>query len=281
MLLGLAVASLLSFSPPEGPTEVPPAAEPEAPVIIVAPAPAPAPAPPPPIPDWGPSSSVVISQAGPAPIVSPPPQPLTPRAPMMGIGLYVGSAIAFTVGLGSRVRGVDEATRHCQGWQQRGLDSPTRCFDYYDPPGMDSRDLFVGAAYGSSIVLSMIASGALGQHKAWQTVHGDGRVRNPVSRYAFGAIFTGLGIASIGAHYALIYTDAQNPCMSWECNVQRRALWIAASDGGALMLNAGFGLFSWANSYRNNVDKYKRRMQWTVLPGAGRAGAGATATLRF
>jgi hypothetical protein len=274
LTLGLVAASLLSFSPPGE-------AETEAPIIVVTPAPAPAP--PPPVPDWGPSSSVVISQAAPAPIVAPArPPATTPRRPMMGIGLYIGSAVAFGVGLSARVSTVDVAMQRCNGGRGEGeFGSLTRCFDYYDPPGMDGNDLFVGAAYGSSIVLSMIASGALGQHKAWQTVHGDGRVRNPVSRYAFGAIFTGLGIAAIGAHYALIYTDAQNPCTSWECNVQRRALWIAASDGGALMLNTGFGLFSWASNYRSNVDKYRSRMQWSVLPGAGRASAGATATLRF
>jgi hypothetical protein len=274
LTLGLVIASLATFSPPgEAATD--------APVIVVTTAPAPAPAPPPPVPDWGPSSSVVISQAAPAPFVPPPPR-TTPSRPMMGIGLYIGSAVAFTIGLGARVSTVDVAMNRCNGGRgQSEFGSLTRCFDYYDPPGMDQNDLFVGAAYGSSIVLSMIASGALGQHKAWQTVHGDGRVRNPVSRYAFGAIFTGLGIAAIGAHYALIYTDAQNPCTSWECNVQRRALWIAASDGGALMLNTGFGLFSWANNYRGNVAKYHNRMRWSVLPGAGRAGAGATATLRF
>lgn len=200
---------------------------------------------------------------------------------MMGIGLYIASGAAFTIGLGARVNAVDHAMHHCDEWQTEGFGSMTRCFDYYDPPDLDTQDLFVGAAYGSSIVLSMIASGALAQHKAWQTVYGDRRMRNPVSRYAFGAIFTGLGIAAIGAHYALIYTDAQNPCTSWECNVQRRALWIAASDGGALMLNTGFGLFSWANNYRSNLEKYNRRLQWTVLPGTGRAAAGATATVRF
>jgi hypothetical protein len=200
---------------------------------------------------------------------------------MLGIGLYIGSAVAFGVGLGSRVHSVDVAMNRCNG-EPTGSGNLTRCFDYYDPPTLDSNDMMVGVAYGSSIVLSMIASGALGRHKAWQTVHGDGRLRNPVSRYAFGAIFTGLGIAAIGAHYALIYTDAQNPCTSWECNVQRRALWIGASDGGALMLNTGFGLFSWANNYRSNLEKYRNRMQWSVLPGAGRtAPAGATATLRF
>jgi hypothetical protein len=274
------VASLLSFSSLE---DGPPDGSADAPVIVVVPAPAPAPTPPPPVPDWGPSSSVVISQAAPAPVLAPAPrQPTIPSRPMMGIGLYIGSAVAFTIGLSSRVRQVDVAMSRCNRGQSSEFGgSMTRCFDYYDPPGMDGNDLFVGAAYGSSIVLSMIASGALGRHAAWQTAFGTGRVRNPINRYAFGAIFTGLGIAAIGAHYALIYTDAQNPCTSWECNVQRRALWIAASDGGALMLNTGFGLFSWAGNYRSNLDSYRNRMQWSVLPGAGRAQAGATATLRF
>jgi hypothetical protein len=276
------VASLLSFSsledgPPDGDGDGADAA-----VIVVAPAPAPAPAPPPPVPDWGPSSSVVISQAAPAPVLAPAPRQATiPHRPSLGIGLYIGSAVAFTIGLASRVHSVDVAMNRCNGGRSSELGSVTRCFDYFDPPGLDGHDMFVGAAYGSSMVLNMIASGALGRHAAWQTVYGNGRVRNPVSRYAFGAIFTGLGIAAIGAHYALIYTDAQNPCTSWECNVQRRALWIAASDGGALMLNTGFGLFSWAGNYRRNLDSYRNRMQWSILPGAGRAGAGATATLRF
>ncbi len=282
---GLVVVALTSFFSLESLEDGPGDAETEAPIIVVTPAPAPvpAPAPPPPVPDWGPSSSVVISQAVPAPVFAPAPPPTTPRRPMMGIGLYIGSAVAFGVGLSSRVGTVDVAMKQCNGGRgESEFGSLTRCFDYFDPPGMDGNDLFVGGAYGTSIVLGMIASGALGQHKAWQTVHGDGRVRNPVSRYAFGAIFTGLGIAAIGAHYALVYTDAQNPCTSWECNVQRRALWIAASDGGALMLNTGFGLFSWANNYRSNVAKYDRnRTHWSVLPGAGRASAGATATLRF
>jgi hypothetical protein len=273
-MLGLALAtSLLSFAGPgEGETGT------EAPVIVVTPAPAPEP--PPPVPDWGPTSDVTVSRSAPVgPPLRPPPVAEPPRAPMMGIGLYVGSALAFAFGLGSRVYDVDVAMDNCHRWDEAGFSSLTRCFDYFDPPSMDSNDLFVGAAYGSSIVLSMIGSGALGQHQAWQTVYGDRKLRNPTSRYVFGAIFTGLGIASIGAHYALIYADARNPCVSWECNVQRRALWISASDGGAAMLNAGFGLFSWANNYRKNLAKY--RPQWSVVPGVGRAGVGATASVRF
>ena len=284
-MLGLALASTLSFVAPGDDAS-------EAPIIIVTPAAEPAPAAPPApgIPDWGPSSSVVVSQPAPArPLAPPPPVVRTPRAPMMGVGLFVGAGVAFGVGLAGRLDQFDTATRNCDGWQARwqngsGSGAPfnslTGCFDYFDSPGLDSNDLFVGAAYGTSMVLTMIGSGALGQHKAWQTVHGDGRVRNPNSRYVFGAIFTGLGVASIAAHYALIYTDAQNPCVSWECNVQRRALWIAASDGGALMLNTGLGLFSWAGNYRRNLEKYQRP-RWSVMPGAARGSVGATASVRF
>ncbi|PRP95675.1 hypothetical protein ENSA5_38080 [Enhygromyxa salina] len=205
---------------------------------------------------------------------------------MMGIGLFVGAGVAFGVGLGARLDQVDTAIRNCDDWQRlsangHAFNSLTGCFDRYDSPGVDANDLFVGAAYGSSMVLTMIGSGALAQHKAWQTVHGDGRVRNPNTRYVFGAIFTGLGLASIAAHYALVYTDANNPCTSWECNVQRRALWIAASDGGALMLNTGLGLFSWASNYRSNVTKYQQRLRWSVVPGAAGGSVGATANLRF
>jgi hypothetical protein len=303
--VGLTLASLLSFAPPaeaaptieaSPPAEASPAAEPpptpeapppaEAPVIIVTPAaePAPAPEPPPPtVPNWGPQADVVVSQPSPPrphPI-APPPRPFQPPSkPMMGIGLFVGSSVAFGVGLGARVGQVDVAVSNCRGWSNAGFNSRTSCFDYYDSPGIDSNDLFVGAAYGSSMVLNMIGSGALGRYNAWQTVYGDMRSRNPVARYAFGAIFAGLGVASIGAHYALIYMDAKNPCISWECNVQRRALWIAASDGGAFLLNTGLGLFSYAGNYRSNLEKY-RKPQWSVVPGVSPASVGATASLRF
>jgi hypothetical protein len=225
----------------------------------------------------------MVSQA--APVRPPPIAPLPrtfspPPKPMMGIGLFVGSSIAFGVGLGARVSQVDVAMGNCRHWGNAGFNSLTQCFDYFDSPGVDSNDLFVGAAYGSSMVMTMVGAGALGQYKAWQSMYGDLKQRNPISRYAFGAIFTGLGLASIGAHYALIYMDAKNPCISWECNVQRRALWIAASDGGAFMLNTGFGLFSWAGNYRNHLERYKR-FQWAVLPGAGTGNVGATAALRF
>lgn len=275
-LLGLALASTLSFAPPGD-------AASEAPIIIVTPAPAP---PPPAVPDWGPSSSVVVSQPAPAkPLAPPAPVLRKPSTPMMGIGLFIGASVAFGVGLGGRLDQVDTAMRNCDQWEGgigwAPFNSLTSCFDYFDSPLVDANDLFVGAAYGTSMVLTMIGSGALGQHRAWQTVYGDGRVRNPNTRYVFGAIFTGLGVASLAAHTALIYTDAQNPCTSWECNVQRRALWIAASDGGALLLNTGFGLFSWAGNYRRNLEKYQRPV-WTVVPGAAARGSvGATASVRF
>ncbi len=274
--LGLALASLTSFaSPPEAATE--------APIIVVTPAPAPEP-PSPTVPDWGPQADVVVSVSPPSepqPVAPPPPKPFEPpRKPMMGIGLFIGSSFAFGLGLSARVSQVDVAMSNCRRYQTAGFNGLTQCFDYFDSPGTDSNDLFVGAAYGASMVMTMVGAGALGQRGAWQTVYGDRRVRNPISRYVFGAIFTGLGVASIGAHYALIYTDAQNPCTSWECNVQRRALWIAASDGGALMLNTGLGLFSWAGNYRKNVPRY-RQMQWSVLPGVAPGSVGASASLRF
>lgn len=200
---------------------------------------------------------------------------------MMGIGLLVGSSIAFGVGLGARLSQVDVAMSNCRRWSGAGFNSLTGCFDYYDSPGTDTNDVFVGFAYGSSIVLTMIGSGALGHYNAWQSVYGDLRSRRPLARYAFGAVFLGLGAASIAAHYALIYTDAKNPCVSWECNVQRRALWIAASDGGALMLNAGLGMFSWASNYRSRLESYRGGTQWSVMPGASVGSVGATAAVRF
>ena len=272
-LLGLALASTLALSPP-----------PDADVIVVAPPPPAAPAP---APDWGPSSTVAVSVAASAPPPPlAPPRPSVPSKPSMGVGLYISSAVAFTIGLSARLGQVDTAVRHCgkfKGGTSMSAHSPiTACFDSYDPPGLDENDIMVGISYGTSMVLNMIASGALGRYKAWQTVFGDGRARNPNSRRAAGAIFTGLGIGAIGAHYAMIYANSRNPCGSWECNVQRRAMWIAASDGGALFMNVGLGLFSWSGNYRSNLDSYRRRAQWTLLPGAGGSGSvGATASVRF
>jgi hypothetical protein len=277
--VGYALASLLSlcFAPPDD-------AGTEAPVIIVSPTATPEPAsePPPPVPDWGPQGDVAVTQ--PAPRHRPPapgPRPfVAPRQPMMGVGLFIGSAIAFGVGFGSRVGQVDLAVGNCRRWANAGFGNVTRCFDHFDPPAIDGNDLFVGSAYGASMVMTMIGAGALGQHDAWQTTFGDRKFRNPVSRYIAGAIFTGLGVAAIATHFGLLYNNAQNPCTSWECNVQRRALWVATSDGGALMLNTGLGLFSWAGNYRRNHDRYQR-MYWTVVPGGTPGGAGMTALVQF
>jgi hypothetical protein len=275
--LGIAIASVFSvlwFAPPD---ETGPAAD-EAPVIVVAPAPAPAPTP---APDWGPGSSVIVSRATPPSPAEPPPPvpPAPPQAPSMGIGLYVGGAVAFTLGLAARLARVDTAVTHCSEWNEIGFTSAPQCFNYFDTPGVDGNDMFVGAAYGSSIVLTSLASATLGRYQAWETAFAGERTRSPVSRWTFGAIFTGLGVAGIATHFALVYTAAQNPCTTWECNVERRALWIAASDGGAMMLNVGFGLFSWANHYRRNLEQY-RALQWSVLP-SGPRGPGLTATVRF
>lgn len=270
-MVGIALATLLSFAPPaDGGTEAP---------IVVAPAPAPAPEPPPP--SWGPSSVVVVSQpAKPGPPPPPPPPPKQrPRQPALGIGLMISSAVAFGFGLGGRLGQVDNAVRSCSTWKTDGHDSVTQCFDHYDYPGVDGNDVLVGMAYGSSMVLNMIGTGALGRNRAWQTVHGDGRVRNPQSRVIAGGVMTGLGVAGIATHFALVYADSRNPCTTWECNVKRRALWIAASDGGAAALNIGFGLFSWAGNYRDNLRKY--RVQWSLRPGVGPGGAGATFGMRF
>ena len=179
----------------------------------------------------------------------------------------VTSSLVFGMGLAARLDQVDHAVIKCSHWSRQGFANATHCFDNYDPPGTDSNDLFVGVAYGSSMVLSMIGTGSLGSRAAWNTTYGDRRVRNPNSRYAFGAIFTGLGIAAIAGHYALIYTDVMHPCTSFECNVQRRALWIAASDGGAALLNMGFATFSWARHYRRSMRRYGGP-QWAVLPSA-------------
>ena len=272
-VLGLALVTSLSLAPPADPGTQAPI------VVVVRPAP-PAPAP---VPVWGPSADVAASRSVPRPMPAPAPRPGIPEEPMQGVGLYISSAVAFTIGLSVRLAQVDSAVRNCSKLRTTSaphFNTVTACFDSYDPPGLDANDVGVGVAYGTSIVLGMIASGALGRHRAWQTAFGDQRRRSPNARTAFGAIFTGLGVASIAAHYMLVYTNAHNPCTTWECNVERRALWIAASDGGAVLLNTGLGLFSWSAQYKGNLARYQH-MQWSVVPGAGRGTVGATATLQF
>ena len=281
-LVGLALASVMALGPGDQAAAdsivvTPPAATPEA-----APPPPAAPQPPPPSVDaWGPSADVAASApANSRPLIPPRRPSVASRPPSRGIGLFIGGAVAFGIGLGARIDQADHAAGRCQRWRSEDFANVSDCFSFYDPTGVDTNDIFVGGAYGSGMVLTMVGAGALGRHAAWQSTFGDRGKRNPNSRYIAGAIMTGLGIASIAAHYALVYADGQNPCTSFECNVQRRALWIAASDGGAMMLNAGFGLFSWAGNYRSNLRKY-RRMRLSVTPGVTQGSVGATVGMRF
>lgn len=275
-LVGLTVASLLALAPPE--TEegfvVTPA-------TTGAPAPAPAPAPPPPAPDWGPSTVVVVSQPAPAPRpVPPPPAPRKiPHRPAAGIGLMVSSSVLFTVGLGLRLSAFDRAVAHCNDHGRSDFPNQGACFESHDSRKIGNNDLQVGLLYGSSMVVGMIGSGALGQRQAWQTHFGDRRYRNPNSRLVAGALMTGLGVASIGVHFGLLYADHQNPCTTWDCAVERRAMWIATSDGGAAALNIGMQLFSWGGNYKRNLRKYQTR--WSLRPGVTPGSVGATVTGRF
>lgn len=300
------LASTLMLGPPslpEEPAPAPaPAAEPaspdvDAPIVVVTapPAPAPepapivvvtappAPAPEPPAAQWGPSADTARSQpVAPPPLPAPVPAAI-PRRPLPGIGLMISGAALFTAGLSVRIGRVDMAMTYCDGARRDADSSVTECFDYYDPPYVDGGDFQIGMLYGSSMVLTMIGSGALGQRQAWDSTFGGARLRNPNSRYVTGAVFTGLGIASIASHFALVYTDAKSPCTTYECNVQRRAAWIAASDVGAFGLNVGFANFAWAGNYKRNLARYRKfqQMQVAVSPAGAPGSVGASISGRF
>ncbi len=282
MNAGLVLSMLLALSPPdEGDafviTSVP------APVVEPAPAPAPAP-----VMNWAPAADAAVSVAvvPQATIVSPtlvtltpPPAfvPVTPRRPGTGAGLLFSGMLAFTIGVGMQMHQYGYAANVCNDWQPRGYESATTCFQTVDHAGQYMRS---SVAFGSAIVMTSIGGAALGQHDAWQTNYGDGRARNRTSRRVAGAVMLGLGIAAFAAEGALLYTDWKDPCMSYDCNVQRRALWLGVADAGVVGLASGFGLLAWSGQYRSRMAKLQR-MRFAVAPSATPHSFGAKVGLRF
>ncbi len=282
---GLVLATLLALAPPDEagdavvitsePAPTQPAPAPVAPPPAVAPAPAPT------VSSWGPSadaSTSVSVQVVEVEVVEPPPAlPAIPRRPSPGAGLFFGGTVAFAIGVGIQMHEFGSAADVCGAWLERGYATPGDCFDVHDSPG---DYLPVGMAFGSSIVMTALGSAALGQYEAWQTIYGDQRPRNRTPRLVGGAIMLGLGIAAFAAEGALLYADDKNPCVSYECHVNRRALWLGVADIGTVSLASGFGLLAHAGHYRKHLARYER-LRWAVAPAVTPGSVGATAALRF
>lgn len=271
MTAGLVLSTLLALAPP---------AEGEAFVITPAPLPAPAPAP---TMEWGPAAdtavSVVVVPETRIVTIAPPPlaAPIVPRRPSSGAGLFFGGMVAFSVGVGMQMNQFGSAARVCNEWKPRGFETMGACFQTVDNPG---QYMSSGVAFGSAIVLTSIGGAALGQREAWESNYGDGRVRNRTSRRVAGAVMLGLGIAAFATEGALLYMDWKNPCLSFECSVERRGLWLGVADAGVVGLTTGFGLLAWSGQYRSRMARYQR-VRFAFAPSATPHSMGGKVGLRF
>jgi hypothetical protein len=279
MTAGLVLSTLLALAPPEEGEVFIVTSEP-APAPAVEPAPAPAPAP---SMDWAPAADTVVTVAvvpeATIVTVSPPPPapPKIPSRPMSGASLFFGGMVAFSIGVGIQMQQFGYAANVCNEWHGRGFDSVRTCFQTVDHPGAYMR---TGVAFGSALVMTSIGGAALGQRAAWESNYGDGRIRSRTPRRVAGAVMLGLGIAAFAAEGALLYMDWKEPCMSFECNVQRRGLWLGVADVGMVGLTSGFGLLAWSGQYRSRMAKYQR-MRFAFAPSATPHSLGAKVGLRF
>lgn len=271
-MLGLALTAALSFAPP-------PDAGTEAPIVVAPPAPAP-PAPPAPAPTVQTDVIVVAPAPQPRPMTTPPPiptpTPTTPRKPMAGVGLMAAAVGVFGIGLSSQITTANSQARYCRNWSDRGYNGVHGCFYDSEPWHMH---MGTGFAFGSSMVLTGIGAGALGQYHAWQSVFGDRRPRNGRGKVITGGVLAMLGVGTIIADGFLLRRELTDFCTTHECEVKRRRLYYALGDVGSAAFIAGVGMMSYGKNLRENKLKYGRN--WTLTPQASPNGVGASATVRF
>jgi hypothetical protein len=255
--LGLALATVMSFANPDDVTE--------APIVVVTPPPAPAPA-----------VVVVPAPAGAPLIVPPPPPPPIPRKPMSGAGLMAAGASAFLIGLSAQITMATSQAAYCSNWWQKDFNTVHGCF-YWTEPWQTHAG--TGLAFGSSLVMTSIGAGALGQQHAWSTTYAGAPDRNPRSRVITGAVLASLGVGAFIAEGFLVRQELNNFCTTFECEVQRRALYYTVADLGAASLIAGVATMSYGNNYRHNRRRYGQH--WTIAPQAAPGMLGASGSLRF
>lgn len=256
-MFGLALSAALSFANPDATTE--------APIIVVTPPPS-----------AEPTVVVVPAPAG-APVIAPPPAPPpVPRKPLTGAGLMAAGAGVFLIGLSAQITTAIAQANYCAEWQQKDFNTVHGCFYMTEPWGAHA---MTGYAFGSSLVMTSIGAGALGQHDAWSTTYAGAPVRNPRSRVIAGAVLASLGVGVFIADGFLMRREFNDFCTSWECEVQRRALYYTLADVGAASFIAGIATMSYGSNYRHNRRRYGQH--WTLAPQAAPNMLGAGGSLRF
>jgi hypothetical protein len=255
-LLGLALTAALSFANPDDSTA--------APIVVVPP------------PTTAPAVVVVPAPIGPTVIVPPPPPPPVPRKPMSGAGLMSAGAAVFLIGVTAQITMASSQANYCANWGQRGFNSVHGCFYYMEPWQTHAG---TGFAFGSSLVMTSIGAGALGQQHAWSATYAGAPDRNPRSRTIAGAVLASLGVGAFIAEGFLLRRELNDFCTSYECEVQRRALYYTVADVGAASFIAGVATMSYGNNYRHNRRRYGQH--WTLAPQAAPGMLGAAGSLRF
>src|SRR5690606_27706937 len=192
---------------------------------------------------------VVPAPAGPPVIAPPPPPPPVPRKPMSGAGLMAAGAGVFLIGLSSQITMAAAQAHYCADWSQRSFNTVHGCF-YWTEPWQTHAG--TGFAFGSSLVMTSIGAGALGQQHAWSTTYAGARDRNTRSHKIAGAVLASLGVGAFIAEGLLLRRELDDFCTSHECEVQRRALYYTLADVGAASFIAGIATLSYANNYRHN-----------------------------
>ena len=258
-LLGLALTTALTFANPDASTEAP---------IVVVTSP----------PTTAPTVVVVPAPVGPptiAPPPLPPPRP-APRKPMSGAGLMAAGAGVFLIGLSAQLTMVTAQANYCADWSGRNFNSVHGCF-YWTEPWQTHAG--TGFAFGSSLVMTSIGAGALGQQHAWSATFAGGRDRNPRSHRIAGAVLASLGVGAFIAEGLLLRRELTDFCTTFECEVQRRALYYTVADVGAASFIAGVAMMSYGSNYRHNRRRYGQH--WTLAPQAAPGMLGASGSLRF
>jgi hypothetical protein len=199
-----------------------------------------------------------------------------PRKPMAGLGLMAAGSTVFLIGLSAQLTTFDAQARYCANWASEGYNTVHGCF-YNTEPWMVH--MGTGYAFGSSLVMTSVGAGALGQYHAWNTVFAGARERNPRAPLIAGGFFASLGIGAAIAEGILLRRELTDFCTTHECEVQRRALYYTLADVGAASFIAGVSMMSYGNNYRRNRWKYGQ--QWSLVPTGSANSVGASATLRF
>ena len=262
----------LDFAPPDDGLTSPD----DAPIVVVQANPTPAP-PPPSDPSTAAPAVVVVQATPPPPVMpaAPAPRPI-PRQPMTGAGLMAAGAGAFLIGVSAQISTAVAQANYCRGWADNGYNSVHGCFYLTEPWHVH---MGTGFAFGSSLVMTSIGAGALGQRHAWDATFAGGRQRNPRASIIAGGVLLGTSVGIAIAEGILLRQELNSYCTTHACEVQRRAMYYTLADLGAASFIAGVAAMSHGANYRNNRRRYGQ--DWTLAPAAGPGSLGVSASGRF